>query len=309
MSLISTFLASRAEEVSVDDQSKYRYVPTQFVAIIFVVLFTISTILHIGQATYYRMWWLFPTVCLCGMGEIAGWSGRLWSSISPTLDDPFMMQITCTILSPTPLVAANFILLSWLVSRLGACYARLSPTMYTVVFVASDFVALGIQGAGGGIAASATDSASANLGSHIMLAGLLFQFVAILVYISLAVDLIKHHREDRPINPARGGRGTTLDAKANTMIAGLALSTLVLTIRSIYRIVELAQGWDGRILRTEVYFNVLDGGMITIAMFVLNFAHPGRLLGSTRPTASPDHYVLKDVERHRSASAERHAFI
>lgn len=92
------------------------------------------------------MWWLFPTVCLCGVGELVGWSGRLWSSFSPSFYNPFMMQwvvyrgcsptlshflllprIVSTIIAPTPLIAVNFILLSWIVTRLGPCYARLSP--------------------------------------------------------------------------------------------------------------------------------------------------------------------------------------
>jgi hypothetical protein len=50
--------------------------------------------------------------------------------------------------------------------------------------------------------------------------------------------------------------------------------------RSIYRIIELATGWNGRILHTELYFDVLDGGMVILAIFTMNIAHPGRLLGS-----------------------------
>jgi hypothetical protein len=38
------------------------------------------------------MWWLLPTAALCGVIELLGWSGRLWSSISPTADTPFLMQ-------------------------------------------------------------------------------------------------------------------------------------------------------------------------------------------------------------------------
>ncbi|KAJ7263443.1 RTA1-domain-containing protein, partial [Mycena rebaudengoi] len=287
----------------------YGYVPHEFVAIVFLVLFGISTILHIGQATYYRMWWLFPTACLCGLGELVGWSGRLWSSFSPTVDVPFMMQIICTFLAPTPLVAVNFILLSWIVIRLGTRYARLSPIMYAVIFITSDFVSLAIQGAGAGMAANASDSATASRvrGAHIMLAGQLFQFVAILIYISLAVDFLVHHRKDMPINPVRGGRRPS-DTKVKTMIAGLAFSTLILTIRAIYRIIEQADGWYGRIHHTEVYFNVLDGGMITIAMFVLNFAHPGRLLGATKPTEASDGYALKNIETGGSTSPAQRSF-
>jgi hypothetical protein len=92
------------------EDSQYGYIPHEYVGIIFVVLFGLSTstrlcslrplqifadaatVLHIAQATYYRMWWLFPTACLCGLGELVGWTGRLWSSFSPSFSNPYMMQ-------------------------------------------------------------------------------------------------------------------------------------------------------------------------------------------------------------------------
>ncbi|KAJ6599405.1 RTA1 like protein-domain-containing protein [Mycena sp. CBHHK59/15] len=267
------------------EESQYGYIPQEYVAIIFLALFGISTILHIGQATYYRMWWLFPTACLCGLGELVGWSGRLWSSFSPSLNDPFMMQITCTIISPTPLIAVNFILLSWIVSRLGPCYARLTPIWYTIVFLSCDIVALVVQGAGGGIASTASDLSGTKLGSNIMLAGIVFQFATIIIYCCLAAEFLSRYRNNLPLKSTPSGRGM-VDSKVQTMIGALAFSTLVLFIRSIYRIIELASGWNGRVFRTEVYFNVLDGGMVVLAIFTINIAHPGRLLGSQRPMSS-----------------------
>ncbi|KAJ7503824.1 RTA1 like protein-domain-containing protein [Mycena galericulata] len=277
----STFFP-RSGSMAVAD-SQYGYLPHEYVAIIFVVLFGISTILHLGQAIYYRMWWLLLTAFLCGMGELVGWSGRLWSSFSPSLSDPFMMQITATILSPTPLIAVNFILVSWIVTRLGTCYSRLTPIWYSVIFVSCDIFALVIQGAGGGIASAANTRSAANLGANIMLAGIVFQFVAVLAYSALAIDFLRRYSKDLPVRTTGPNDRGLLDPKLKTMIAALAFSTLVLSIRAIYRIVELAGGWHGRIIHTEVYFNVLDGGMVVLAIFTINFAHPGRLLGSRRP--------------------------
>ncbi|KAJ7503850.1 RTA1-like protein [Mycena galericulata] len=256
--------------------SHYGYIPHEYVAIIFIVLFGISTTLHVGQAIYYRMWWLLFTACLCGVGELVGWSGRLWSSFSPSLDGPFMMQITATIISPTPLIAVNFILLSRIVTRLG---------IYTIIFVSCDVVALIIQGAGGGIASSANTPSGSSLGAHIMLAGIVFQFVAIIAYSTLAAEFLRRYSKDLPARATGRNERGQLDPKLKTMIAALAFSTLVLFIRSIYRIIELATGWHGRIIHTEVYFNVLDGGMVVLAIFTINFAHPGRLLGSLRTQA------------------------
>jgi hypothetical protein len=109
-----------------------------------------------------------------------------------------------------------------------------------------------------------------------------------------------------------------MDAKLKTMIAALVFSTLVLFIRcvpfhfiacrdcaqklrysSIYRILELATGWNGRVMHTEVYFNLFDGGMVILAIFTTNFAHPGRLLGSRREAA-------KAQQRRRAHATRTH---
>ena len=42
--------------------------------------------------------------------------------------------------------------------------------------------------------------------------------------------------------------------------------------------IELGGGWNGRIFNTQLYFNVLDGGMIVLAVFTWNFVHPGVFL-------------------------------
>ncbi|KAF8177351.1 RTA1-like protein [Mycena galopus ATCC 62051] len=262
--------------------SQYGYVPHEYVAIIFVVLYGLSTALHVGQAAYYRMWWLMPTACICGFGELVGWSGRLWSSVSPILYDPFMMQIVSTIIAPTPLIAVNFILLSWIITRLGPRYARLTPIRYAILFITCDILALVIQAAGGGIASTASEPSGTKLGSNIMLGGIVFQFASIVTYCGLGSDFLFHYHTDRPVRFDSSGRGI-LDGKVYIMICALAFSTLMLFIRSVYRIVELAGGWNGRVIHTEVYFNVLDGGMVVLAIYSLNFAHPGRLLGTRKP--------------------------
>jgi hypothetical protein len=75
-------------------------------------------------------------------------------------------------------------------------------------------------------------------------------------------------------------------------------------IRSVYRTIELANGWSGPIISTERYFGTfctvlareyadsalllidwLDGGMVTIAICTLNFIHPGVYLKIADTTA------------------------
>jgi hypothetical protein len=95
---------------SLADLSPYNYVPTEYVCAIFVALYGLSTcklisiaiaklvmmihvpVIHLGQSIHYRMWWLLPTAVLAGVGEVLGWSARLWSSHNPLLNTPFLMQ-------------------------------------------------------------------------------------------------------------------------------------------------------------------------------------------------------------------------
>ena len=48
------------------------------------------------------------------------------------------------------------------------------------------------------------------------------------------------------------------------------------TIRSIFRTVELLDGWSGKLATDQVLFTVLDGGMIILSSLLLNVLHPMR---------------------------------
>jgi hypothetical protein len=52
-------------------------------------------------------------------------------------------------------------------------------------------------------------------------------------------------------------------------IAAMSIATLMLLIRNGYRIFELSQGWDGRILRTQGYLIGLD--MVPMAVAIGTF--------------------------------------
>ncbi|KAF4617304.1 hypothetical protein D9613_006279 [Agrocybe pediades] len=301
-------LHSRAEHHNFSS-SPYNYIPTKWIAIMFIVLFGVTSLLHAAQASYYRMWWLFPTICLCGILEIIGWSGRLWSSFNPPNPQPFEMQITTTILGPTPFLAANFVIFGIIIQRLGTQFSRLSPKWYTILFCTCDVVSLVIQGVGGGKAAVPADNGEdPTPGGRVMLGGISFQLVTISIYALCSLEYyiryflnkpIRRHdalasstmstassmhtfeenhkmRDDITLPPQRA----PLTKKLTIMSGALLFSTTCLFIRAIYRLIELSDGWDGRIISTQVYFNVLDATMIVLTMYTLNFLHPGLLLGA-----------------------------
>ncbi|KAM5536234.1 hypothetical protein V8D89_010133 [Ganoderma adspersum] len=267
----------------------YGYMPTQWVCYIFSVLFVLATVIHFGQAIRYRAWWLLPTVVLAGIGETIGWGGRLWSSFQPLAQNPYMIQIVCTIVAPTPLIGAIFITFGRLSGHLGEQYSRLNARLYSRIFVTADIVALVVQSLGGGIAATTHNQSTGRLGSNIMLGGIVFQLFSLSVFCILVTEYLVRYFKDRPARPLLLNNNSSesireqfprppLDPSAKLLLIGLFFESLFLYIRSIYRTIELSDGFHGRIIETQVYFNVLDGVMVVLAIYSLIFFHPARLL-------------------------------
>ncbi|KAJ7090761.1 RTA1-like protein [Mycena belliarum] len=265
----------------------YGYIPSKAICILFIALFGLSTVIHIGQAARYRMSWLIPSVILAGCMEVLGWSGRLWSSLNITVMTAFQIQIIVLLCGPTPLAAANFVILGRMIGLMGTPYSRLGPKQYATVFLICDITSLFIQGIGGGMAAHAiTTGKSPELGGNIMLAGIVAQLVTITVYILCAAEFFVRYAMDRPVkkySSVPGKHTFTLTPRMRYLIGGMCFNTTCLFIRAIYRVIELADGFRGRISTTQVYFNVLDGWMIVFAIITLNFAHPGFLLPAQKP--------------------------
>lgn len=117
------------------------------------------------------------------------------------------------------------------------------------------------------VAYQQTPIGSTELGTRIMVAGILFQLAAIIIFSSLFVWVILQGLKSR---------GEVLkQAKVKAIIAATCLSVTVLVIRAIYRTIELLQGWEGHLMTTEKYFWFLDGLMMVICGVVFNFARPG----------------------------------
>ncbi|KAL4063439.1 RTA-like protein, partial [Scleroderma citrinum] len=251
----------------------------------FLVLFSVSTVIHVWQSIKFRMWWALPTLVVSGTLEILGWSSRLWLSKSPLALTPYEIQLVGTILGPTPLVAATFVILGKIINTLGSQYSRLSSKLYTILFLSVDCVCLIIQGVGGAIAANAVSQGmDPGRGGNIMLGGIVTQMVCILFFVGCGVEFFVRVHSRTPVRilaaPTTLKRGglSLRDINMKTMIATLGFMTMCFLVRAVYRTCELAQGWDGDIITTEVYFDVCDGGMIVLAMYALNIAHPGFLL-------------------------------
>ena len=116
-----------------------------------------------------------------------------------------------------------------------------------------------------------------------MLAGLAVQVLTLLAFQLLCLDVtIRIARRTR----ALGADAALLEgdqrhaarcasARFGFFIVALALATVCICVRSVYRVVELSKGWDGALSGDERLFVGFEGAMVGVAVLVLNLAHPG----------------------------------
>jgi hypothetical protein len=60
----------------------------------------------------------------------------------------------------------------------------------------------------------------------------------------------------------------------NTFLA-LAISTIAIFIRSLYRVAELSGGFGGALANNQATFMALEGPMVIIAVLAMTLFHPG----------------------------------
>ena len=160
----------------------------------------------------------------------------------------------------------------------------------------SDFISLVLQGAGGGLAATADDNSGSETGRAIMVAGVVFQVVSLLIFMGLWLGFIFRLR--RTSESAKDVRFLELRVtkKFTWFQYALGAAIMLIFIRSVYRVAELQQGFNGPIANDEVSFMILEGPMIFLAVLAMTVLHPGIAFGGKWSSAA------WSVKQHRKAA-------
>jgi hypothetical protein len=57
--------------------------------------------------------------------------------------------------------------------------------------------------------------------------------------------------------------------------AALFLATATLFVRTVFRAIELSEGFGGKLVNNQLQFMILDGAMVIIASICMTVMHPG----------------------------------
>ncbi|KAJ6112075.1 hypothetical protein N7523_008136 [Penicillium sp. IBT 18751x] len=276
----------------------YRYDPSMGGAVLFTILFTGTTFCHIYQLFKNRTWFYIPFV-IGGLLEIIGYIGRaLSSNQSPNWTlGPYIMQTLCLLLAPALLAASIYMLLGRIILVLQAeSHAILKKKWLTKIFVTGDVMSFLLQGAGGGIQSSGSLDGM-KTGERLIIVGLFVQIIFFGFFVTVAVMF------DTKLRKYPIPRCFAAEIPWRKHLNMLYAASLLILVRSLFRVVEYIQGNNGYLLHHEIYLYVFDALLIFIAMLIFNISHPHEITQFmdvvpdyelTRPphdpTVKPDQY-------------------
>jgi hypothetical protein len=262
----------------------YGYTPIFSLAVFSAAFFAVSLIIHTVQVARYRTWY-FVTIPIALVFEIVGYVNRSLSShVDPYNLIFFVLNYFFIVTAPVFLSAGIYAVLSILLNRLNrvdghssssdkrsrssSSYSPLAPRLILAIFITSDALTTIMQIAGAAlIGVEESKRQSPNTGNNILLAGLSLQVLSIGIFcIILGIILVR----------ARAPIAT--DHRLRVFTRVLVVATLLVYLRTCFRLAETAQGVGGNLATHEVFFACLEFAPVAAAVLLFNVWHPGRCL-------------------------------
>jgi hypothetical protein len=235
----------------------------------------------------------------------------------------FITQLTTLTLAPAFFAAAIYFSLARIVLTFGAEYSRISPKNIPRIFITCDVISLILQGTGGALAAwYAQQEKMPDNGNYTLIGGLSFQAFTLMIFMGLSIDF--GIRTIRAVRRSGGGglnadlasRRLRRSGKFKLLLFSLSISALLIFMRSVYRVIELSEGWKGELMSNERFVIMLEAIPVAISGFFLSIIHPAICfkdetvpvehleMPETPPSVSSGRAA--DVEKHNSRETSRY---
>jgi RTA1 like protein len=236
----------------------YGYYPNLAANAFFAAFFGVCLILNLFLGIRYRAWTFLIAMSFGCLGESLGHVGRTLLNDNPYSMVGFNIQICCLIIAPAFIAAGIYLTLKHIVICFGEEVSYLKPRFYTWLFISCDLLSLILQGAGGGIAATSdNDRSLQRVGNNLMMAGIVFQVVTLLIFAAMAG--LYYFRLSRSTTPlSASAENVKRSPRFKLFLGGFMLAFVTIFIRCVYRIAEMAGGWQNPIMQNELDFIVLD---------------------------------------------------
>ena len=162
---------------------------------------------------------------------------------------PYLSYLIRVTIAPAFLCISIYICLARIIVIYGRNLSRFRPGFYTITFVGSDFFSLVLHAIGGALAATASTPDMGDTGVLAEVQGFSHRWAFFPDSSSLLWLMFLSDNLSFP--PA------------------LATATILIFVRSIFRVAELQSGFDSELANDEVALMILEGAMMMLAVGLL----------------------------------------
>lgn len=262
--------------------ANYNYYPSFAAAIIFTVIFGLTTSVHIYQAFAYKKFRLCWTLLMGAAWELSSFAIRSVSTRNQQNSALATVSQILVLLAPLWVNAFVYMVMGRVIYFFvpEKKVFGIKGIKIAKIFVWLDVLSFITQVGGGVMISPGASQSTLMIGIHVYMGGIGFQEFCILLFTSIAV---KFYLDARQRERTEAGNQILDDRPRNwrkllyVMFAVLAL----ITTRIIFRLVEFSAGLDpskNPIPFHEAYFYVLDALPMVIALVLFNIVHPGHIL-------------------------------
>ncbi|KUJ09185.1 RTA1-domain-containing protein [Mollisia scopiformis] len=253
----------------------YHYNPSRPAAIVFIACFAITTLLHTFQLLKKRTWYFIPFL-IGGFFETLGYVGRALNAgqtYGNWTTGPYIMQSLLLLLAPALFAASIYMVLGRIIVLTdGEAHSPIRVKWLTKVFVAGDVISFLAQSGGGGMLAKAKSKSDTNTGEHVITVGLGIQVLFFGLFIIVA-GIFNYRLRAMP-----SLRSKQLTVPWQSYLFVLYGASLMIMIRSVFRIAEYVMGQDGFLLAHEYFLHIFDATLMFLTMVLFNVYHPSRII-------------------------------
>ncbi|KAL9109763.1 MAG: hypothetical protein Q9227_005632 [Pyrenula ochraceoflavens] len=268
-----------SNSTSTDTQTAfYHYEPSLAAASAFCGLFAITTFLQAYQTLLTRAWYLIPLL-LGGLCEVIGFIGRILNSNeSPHYSlTPYIIQSILLLIAPALLSASVYMVLGYIILSLSAeHHSLIREKLLTKLFVLGDFLSFMIQSTGASLLTKKNDPDAKTFSKYIIVGGLAIQLLFFAYF--MLITVVFYRRVCRAPTPL-SSPGSGIPWRKHLFI--LFLASILIMIRSVFRVVEYLEGDDGYLLGHEWSLYVFDSALMFLVTLIFNVEHPTQITART----------------------------
>ncbi|KAF4969428.1 hypothetical protein FSARC_3359 [Fusarium sarcochroum] len=187
---------------------------------------------------------------------------------------PYVLRSLLLLLGPTCYAASIYMILGRLIRRLkGEQFSLIRPGWLTKIFLLRDIISIALQGIGGGKVVNADTPESAE---NIIIGGLTVQILFFGLFVAVTGLFHFQFAKDFTKRPSNFGFNW------QRFLVVIYVASILILIRSLFRMIEYIEGHDGELQSKEVYVYVFDAVLMAIASIGFNIFHPSKYLNGSR---------------------------